>query len=106
MAQQIYQFQPNKQKGISLSFVSLLLLGTLPIISNSRPQELDAFNFSLYLSIWQLICALPLLFVEKNQGIMNKDLSKASRNKTIFSGVSCLRIEIRCLSCSPSIPLQ
>ena len=77
-------FHPNKQKGITLSFVSLLLLGTLPIISNSRPQALNALNFSFYLSLWQLVCALPLLFVEFNQGILDKDLSKKLRNQTLY----------------------
>ncbi|MHA2174376.1 MAG: hypothetical protein ACXABI_06070, partial [Candidatus Hodarchaeales archaeon] len=68
----VNSFRPNKQKGIILSFVSLLLLGILPIISNSRPQALNALNFSFYLSFWQLVCALPLLFVESNQGILDK----------------------------------
>ncbi|MHA2248163.1 MAG: DMT family transporter [Candidatus Hodarchaeales archaeon] len=76
-------FNPNKQKGVILSFVSLLFLGILPIISNSRPQALNALNFSFYLSIWQLMCALPLLFVESNQGILDKDLSEKLRNQTL-----------------------
>ncbi|MHA2365400.1 MAG: hypothetical protein ACXAC7_15690 [Candidatus Hodarchaeales archaeon] len=52
---QISNFHPNKQLGIFLSFVSLLLLGILSIISNSRPLELNALDYTLYLSIWQLI---------------------------------------------------
>ncbi|MHA2111209.1 MAG: EamA family transporter, partial [Candidatus Hodarchaeales archaeon] len=78
------RFQPNRQKGIMLSFVSLLLLGTLPIISNSRPQTLNALNFSLYLSLWQLVCAFPLLFVEFKQGILDENISKNLRNRTIL----------------------
>ncbi|MHA2075385.1 MAG: DMT family transporter [Candidatus Hodarchaeales archaeon] len=83
----INYFHPNKQKGIILSFVSLLLLGTMPIISNSRPQALNALNYSFYLSIWQLVCALPLLFVElksTNRGILDKELSKKLRDQTLF----------------------
>jgi drug/metabolite transporter (DMT)-like permease len=83
----INYFLPNKQKGIILSFVSLLLLGTMPIISNSRPQALNALNYSFYLSIWQLVCALPLLFVElksTNRGILDKELSKKLRDQTLF----------------------
>jgi drug/metabolite transporter (DMT)-like permease len=83
MARQINHFHPNKQKGIILSFVSLMLLGTLPIISNSRPQTLNALNFSLYLSLWQLGCSLPVLFVELTQGILDKDLPKNLRNQTV-----------------------
>ena len=78
------RFQPNRQKGIMLSFVSLLLLGILPIISNSRPQTLNALNFSFYLSLWQLVCALPLLFVEFDQGILDENISKNLRNRTIL----------------------
>lgn len=78
------RFQPNRQKGIILSFVSLLLLGTLPIISNSRPQTLNALNFSFYLSLWQLVCAFPLLFVEFKQGILDENISKNLRNRTIL----------------------
>jgi drug/metabolite transporter (DMT)-like permease len=77
------QFRPNKQKGIILSFVSLLLLGTLPIISNSRPQTLNALNFSFYLSIWQLVCSIPLFFIESNKGIMNEEVPKNLRSQTI-----------------------
>ncbi|MFX0205541.1 MAG: DMT family transporter [Candidatus Hodarchaeota archaeon] len=84
MTKQINLFHPNKQKGITLSFVSLLLLGTLPIISNGRPEALNALNFSFYLSLWQLICALPLLFVELNRGILDKDLPKNLRNQTVY----------------------
>ncbi|MFW9996979.1 MAG: DMT family transporter [Candidatus Odinarchaeota archaeon] len=83
MEKQTSQSQPNKQKGIMLSFVSLLLLGTLPVISNSRPQALNALNFSFYLSLWQLFCAVPLLFFEINQGILDKELPVKSRNQTI-----------------------
>jgi len=71
------------QKGITLSFVSLLLLGTLPIISNSRPQTLNRLNFSFYLSLWQLVCNFPLLFIEFNQGILDEDVPKNLRNQTI-----------------------
>jgi drug/metabolite transporter (DMT)-like permease len=77
------RFHPNTQKGIMLSFVSLLLLGILPIISNSRPETLNALNFSFYLSLWQLLCALPLLFIEFNQGIMDDVVPKNLRNRTI-----------------------
>ncbi|MHA2172720.1 MAG: DMT family transporter, partial [Candidatus Hodarchaeales archaeon] len=48
-----------------------------------RPQALNALNFSFYLSFWQLVCALPLLFVESNQGILDKEVSKKLRNQTL-----------------------
>ena len=76
----------NNTKGIILSFVSLLLLGIMPIISNSRPMEIDALSFALYLSVWQLIFSIPVLFFElkyRNQGIFNDNLSGAVKKKTI-----------------------
>ncbi len=54
----------NFTKGVVLSLVSLLLLGIMPIISNSRPMEIDALSFALYLSIWQLIFSVPVLFLD------------------------------------------
>jgi len=54
----------NKHRGILLSFVSLGLLGILPIISNSRPSSLDSLTFAFYLSVWQLVCAIPFFVIE------------------------------------------
>jgi len=72
--------------GITLSFVSLVLLGVMPIISNSRPMEISALNFALYLSIWQLIFSIPVLFIElksTNRGIFDARLSSTLKNKTV-----------------------
>ncbi len=65
--------------------MSLVLLGLMPVISNSRPLQLDALNFALYLSLWQLICSLPWLFVElrsDNRGIFAAELPRKSKNRT------------------------
>lgn len=80
-------FHANRQRGILLSFISLFLLGILPIISNSRPQELDTLNFTLYLSIWQLIFSLPLVFYKlksPNKGIFEVMVPKKVKNKTLL----------------------
>lgn len=79
-------FQPHRQTGIILSLSSLLLLGILPIISNSRPSDLDALDFAFYLSLWQLISAIPLLFFElnsSNKGIFDDKVDKSVRNSTL-----------------------
>ena len=60
----------NRKKGIILSFISLILLSFLPIISNSRPQNLSALSYAFYLSFWELICSLPLLFIELRSEII------------------------------------
>ena len=75
------------RKGIALSFISLVLLSIKPIISNSRPYNLSAIQFSFYLSIWQLICSLPLLILElrsDNKGIFARKIEAKSKKKTII----------------------
>jgi len=77
----------NIKTGIILSFVSLILLGIMPIISNSRPMEIGALNFALYLSVWQLIVAAPVLLIEyryANRGILDADLSGRLKRKTVL----------------------
>lgn len=77
----------NIKTGIVLSFVSLILLGIMPIISNSRPMEIGALNFALYLSVWQLIVATPVLLIEyryTDRGILDADLSGRLKRKTVL----------------------
>ena len=77
----------NIKTGIVLSFVSLILLGIMPIISNSRPMETGALNFALYLSVWQLIVATPVLLIEyryANRGILDANLSGKLKRKTVL----------------------
>ncbi|MDA3917359.1 MAG: DMT family transporter [Deltaproteobacteria bacterium] len=77
----------NIKTGIILSFVSLMLLGIMPIISNSRPMEISALNFALYLSVWQLIVATPILLIEyryANRGILDANLSGRLKRKTVL----------------------
>jgi len=76
----------NLRVGITLSFVSLVLLGVMPIISNSRPMEISALNFALYLSIWQLFFSIPVLLIElksKNRGILDANLSARLKKRTV-----------------------
>lgn len=78
-------FQPMRIKGIVLSIISLLLLAVLPIITNSRPEDLNALSYSFYLSFWELICSLPLFFIElrhKELGIFQKNIDLNIKKKT------------------------
>lgn len=80
-------FKPNRNLGIILSFISLFLIGTFPIISNSRPMELDALHYTLYLSIWQFIFATPLFMgdlFKANKGIFDKTVPTKVKNKTLI----------------------
>ena len=56
--------KPKTEIGISLAFICLVLLGVMPIISNSRPEHSDALGFAFSLSLWQLLFALPLFLHE------------------------------------------
>ncbi len=80
-------FTPNIRTGVLLSFVCLCLLGLMPVITNSRPQTLNALNFALYLSLWQLVCSLPFFTKEitsGNRGIFSATLTSRFRRKTIL----------------------
>ena len=77
----------NIKTGIALSFVSLLLLGIMPVISNSRPLGISALNFALYLSVWELIFAAPVFLVDyqsSNRGLLGASLSSDLKKKTIL----------------------
>jgi len=71
---------------VLLSFSVLFLLAILPIISNSRPSNLNALNYTFYLSLWQLVCSIPFFFYESTilkKGIFQKSLDHKIRNKTL-----------------------
>jgi len=76
----------NPGIGISLAFICLFILGFMPIISNSRPFEFGALSFAFFLSVWQLLFSLPLLFRElmfSNKGIFKARLPARLKRKTI-----------------------
>jgi len=76
----------NPNVGISLSFVCLLILGFMPVISNSRPMEFGALSFAFFLSVWQLLFSLPMLVRElrsSDKGIFRASLSTKLKQKTI-----------------------
>ncbi len=55
---------PQPTRGAALAVLCLLILGTMPIIANSRPPDFDALGFAFALSVWQSLFALPLVLVE------------------------------------------
>lgn len=50
--------------GIAFAFLCLVILGAMPILSNARPAGFDGLTFAIWLTVWQLIAALPLYLVE------------------------------------------
>ena len=72
--------------GIFLAFVCLVILGTMPIISNSRPAGFTALSFAFFLSLWQLVFSVPLVlreFVSADRGIFGADLAAGLKHRTI-----------------------
>ena len=59
---------PRPSTGICLALVCLFILGTLPVVSNSRPPGTSALAFAFFLSVWQLIFSLPLFIRELTSG--------------------------------------
>ncbi|BBO84976.1 hypothetical protein DSCO28_55420 [Desulfosarcina ovata subsp. sediminis] len=58
----------NTGTGVTLAFICLIILGTLPVVSNSRPPGTSALAFAFFLSVWQLIFSLPLFIHELISG--------------------------------------
>ena len=58
----------NAGTGVTLSLVCLVILGTLPVVTNSRPPGTSALAFAFFLSLWQLIFSLPLFIRELATG--------------------------------------
>lgn len=50
--------------GIAFAFLCLVILGAMPILSNARPAGFDGLTFAVWLTVWQLIAALPLHLIE------------------------------------------
>lgn len=84
---------PSVGKGIVLSLVSLTLLGIMPIISNLRPNEMGALGFAFALSVWQVVFAAPVFFLELKsgvKGIFGLELTRRERGRmtlvALFTG--------------------
>ncbi len=76
------EFSPSIRIGVVLSLTSLVLLGVMPIVSNSRPDTVDAMSFALALSLWQVVFALPVSWIEfksGTRGIFAPGLSSGKR---------------------------
>ncbi len=65
-------------KGIVFSLICLVLLGTMPIISNLRPAAIGALPFAFALSFWEVVFGLPMLLAElrgAKRGVFGAELA-------------------------------
>ena len=58
---------PRTGTGIALALVCLVILSTMPIISNSRPAAFGALGFAFFLSVWQTVFATPVYWFERRR---------------------------------------
>lgn len=49
----------SMKTGVSLALVCLCILSVMPVISNSRPAGFSALSFAFFLSVWQVVFAVP-----------------------------------------------
>lgn len=80
----------NTRPRFQLPFICLLILGAMPVLSNSRPQDSDALGFSFFLSVWQTIFALPLFYAQLRQGkkgILDPSLPAAVKKRAGYISV-------------------
>lgn len=75
------------RSGISLAVVSLGILGLMPVISNSRPEDFSALGFAFFLSVWQFIFAVPLFVRElrsDDKGIFQASFEPREKRRIIM----------------------
>ena len=78
--------QPRATTGISLALVCLFILGVMPIIANSRPDDFSALSFAFLLSVWQVVFALPLFLLElrsDDRGIFDAALDAREKRRAL-----------------------
>ena len=78
-SQNIAQYN-SSSRGLIFALVVLIGNGFHPIINNLRPEEFSSTIFVLQMSIWELICALIVLIIQKSKKKANSNnaISKKS----------------------------
>lgn len=77
----------HRPLGVALSFLCLILLGIMPVISNSRPEGSSALAFAFFLSLWQLLIALPVMLIEirfLTKGIFSRAICRGLRQRSLI----------------------
>jgi drug/metabolite transporter (DMT)-like permease len=54
--------------GVAYAFLCLGILGIMPILASDRPPAYDGLTFTIWLTFWQIACALPLTVSELAHG--------------------------------------
>lgn len=81
----------NPRLGVISAFSCLGILGALPVLANARPAGFDGLTFTIWLTIWQTLSALPLYLRERargQRGLFEAAGAGRSRTWTIAVAVS------------------
>lgn len=70
----------SKQVGAGHALVCLLLLGAMPLLVTARPADVPALSFTVLVTFWQIVSALPMLAYEWRSGAA-RTLVPASMNR-------------------------
>jgi drug/metabolite transporter (DMT)-like permease len=54
--------------GIGLALICLLILGAMPVLAANRPARFDGLTFTIAITFWQLVAAMPLFAIELARG--------------------------------------
>lgn len=54
--------------GIGLALICLLILGAMPVLAANRPARFDGLTFTIAITFWQLVAAMPLFAIELVRG--------------------------------------
>jgi drug/metabolite transporter (DMT)-like permease len=54
--------------GIGLALLCLLILGAMPVLAANRPARFDGLTFTIAITFWQLVAAMPLFAIEIARG--------------------------------------
>jgi len=81
-SQKIAQYN-SSSRGLIFALIVLIGNGLHPIINNLRPGEFSSTIFVLQMSIWEFLCALIVLIIQKRNKKVNSESvnSKKSRQK-------------------------
>ncbi len=54
--------------GIGLALICLVILGAMPVLAANRPARFDGLTFTIAITFWQLVAAMPLFAIELAKG--------------------------------------
>ena len=58
----------SRGTGIGLALLCLLILGAMPVLAANRPARFDGLTFTIAITFWQLVAAMPLFAIELVRG--------------------------------------